>query len=71
MDDDGLELLRIDEVMVLFKIKGSKIRRAILRKEIPYIKLGGLIRFKKDDLKNYLEQQTVKSKETISNGEVS
>lgn len=70
MEDEGLELLRIDEVMGLFKIKKSKIRRAILNKEIPYIKLGGLIRFKRKDLKNYLEQQTVKNTEGICIGEV-
>ena len=63
---EGLELLGIEDVKRLFKVKESKMRRAILKKEIPYIKLGGLVRFEKNELKKYLERQTVKSDEFIS-----
>lgn len=59
MDNKCLELLTIKEVRVLFKVKESKIRKAILNKEIPYVKLGGLIRFKKNDLVRFLDGNTV------------
>lgn len=66
---EGLELLGIEDVKRLFKVKESKMRRAVLKKEIPYIKLGGLIRFEKNELKKYIERQTVKSDEFIFNQE--
>ena len=59
MRSGGLELLTIGEVAKLFNVKESKLRRAILKKEIPYLKLGGLIRFKKSDLEEYLNGQRV------------
>jgi excisionase family DNA binding protein len=49
-----LKLLTIKDVTELFNIKESKLRRAILNNEIPYIKLGGLIRFRITDLERYL-----------------
>ncbi|OFZ26164.1 MAG: hypothetical protein A2381_08585 [Bdellovibrionales bacterium RIFOXYB1_FULL_37_110] len=54
-----LELLTMKEVIELFKVKESKVRRAIFKKEIPYIKLGGLIRFKKEHLFDWLSARTV------------
>ncbi len=59
MENSELKLLTKEEVIKLFQIKNSKLRRAILKKEIPYVKLGGLIRFKKADLLTYLEKQRV------------
>ena len=61
-----LKLLKIGEVVELFQIKESKLRRAILKKEIPYIKLGGLIRFKKSDLEDYLSSSRVTGKNNIT-----
>jgi len=59
MEDNELELLTINEVINLFKIRESKLRRAILKKEIPYVKLGGLIRFKKADLIKYINEKSI------------
>lgn len=57
-----LELLTMEEVIKLFQIKESKIRRAIFKKEIPYIKLGGLVRFKKEHLIDWLSVRTVSAR---------
>lgn len=62
MSNNGLELLTIREVKELFKIKESKIRKAILNREIPYVKLGGLVRFKHNDLIDFIEDNTVSIK---------
>lgn len=60
--NSSLRLLTIGEVTELFNIKESKLRRAILQNEIPYIKLGGLIRFRVIDLENYLFNSRIESK---------
>ena len=57
-----LELLTIEEVMNLFKLKESNIRKAIFKREIPYIKIGGLIRFKTEDLIDYIQTLRVEKK---------
>jgi len=66
MEDSELELLTINEVISLFKIRESKLRRAILKKEIPYVKLGGLIRFKKADLIAYINEKSVTYAQKLS-----
>lgn len=57
--DDGLELLTIEEASSLLKLKISRIRTAIFKRELKYIKLGALIRFKKDHLLEWVESRTV------------
>lgn len=56
---DGLELLTIEEASELLKLKISRIRKAIFKREVKYIKLGALIRFKKDHLTEWIESRTV------------
>jgi len=68
-----LELLTLEEVINLFKIKESKIRRAIFNKEIPYVKLGGLVRFRELDLKEYIKSNLITcnyNKENYNQGEI-
>lgn len=66
MEEKNLKLLTIEEVRELFKIKESKIRKAILKKEIPYIKLGGLIRFREADLLEFIKESTVLCKSSTA-----
>ncbi len=62
METDGkrsLELLTMDEAASLLKLKKSRLRQAVFRKEVKYVKLGALIRFKRDHLVEWIEQQTM------------
>ncbi len=56
---EGLELLTIEEASSLLKLKISRIRTAVFKREVKYIKLGALIRFKKDHLTEWIESHTV------------
>lgn len=49
-------ILTFSEACNFLKIKKSRLRTAIFRKEIPYIKIGRLIRFDHHDLKEWLEK---------------
>lgn len=54
-------LMNFTEACDFLKIKKSRLRTAVFRKEIPYLKIGRLIRFDLDDLKkwvNALKEQT-------------
>ena len=54
-----MELLTIREASEFLKMKESWIRSAIFKREIPYIKVGALIRFNKSELLKWLERQSV------------
>ncbi len=56
-----LELLTIAEVAKLFKISVSGVRRLQQQRRIPFIKIGGSIRFAKGDLISYAERERVES----------
>jgi excisionase family DNA binding protein len=45
MENNLIELLTIEEAAQLLKIKKSRLRKAIFRREVKYVKLGALIRF--------------------------
>ncbi len=47
-------ILTFEEACNFLKIKKSRLRTAVFRREIPYIKIGRLIRFDLDDLKTWL-----------------
>lgn len=49
----------IDEASEILKLKVSKLRKAIFRKEINYVKLGGLVRFREQDLAHYIDQNLI------------
>lgn len=46
--------LDIDQAAKFLNVKVSRLRTAILRKEIPYFKVGRLVRFHKDDLETWI-----------------
>ena len=54
-----LELLTIEEASQLLKLKISRIRSAVFKREVKYIKLGALIRFKKDHLTEWINSSTI------------
>lgn len=57
--EEGLELLTIEEASELLKLKISRIRTAIFKREVKYIKLGALVRLRKDHLFEWIESRTV------------
>lgn len=69
MDEDALmpltieqvQLYTIEEATQILKVKESKIRQMIFRREITYVKLGGLIRFRLKDLADYIQKFPKKS----------
>ncbi len=50
-----VELLTVKEAAAILSIKEAKFRVLLGNKEIPYYKLGALIRIKKEDVIAYLE----------------
>ena len=59
------KLLTIEDASNLLSIKVSRLRTAVFRKEIPYIKIGRLVRFKESDLMEWVESKTQKVKRSI------
>lgn len=53
------KLLTIEDAAKILNIKVSRIRTAIFKREIAYIKLGALIRFKCKHLTDWIERQTI------------
>ncbi|HLE12052.1 MAG: hypothetical protein A2504_08795 [Bdellovibrionales bacterium RIFOXYD12_FULL_39_22] len=51
-------LLTISEAAAYLNIKISRLRMAIFRKEIDYIKLGWLIRFRRNHLEEWINKRT-------------
>lgn len=49
-------LLTFKETCEFLQIKASRLRTAIFRKEIPFIKIGRLLRFDPKDLKEWIER---------------
>lgn len=49
-------ILTFNEACDFLKIKKSRLRTAIFRREIPYIKIGRLIRFDLNDLNTWIKQ---------------
>ena len=59
MEKNGIELLTIDESAELLKVKKSRLRKAIFRREVKFVKLGALIRFKRAHLLEWIEKGTM------------
>ena len=57
-------LATIPEVAEMLNVKLSWVRKAIFKKEIPYIKVGNQIRFRNEDLKKWVEGNRVEKKES-------
>lgn len=59
MESNVIELLTLEEAAQLLKVKESRLRKAIFRKEVKYVKLGALVRFKRQHLAEWIEKRTV------------
>jgi excisionase family DNA binding protein len=62
-NDSGptIELLTIAEVAKLLRISASGVRRLQQRRLIPFVKIGGSVRFTKDDILSYLLKRRVEA----------
>jgi excisionase family DNA binding protein len=55
------ELLTVPEVAALLKISILSVRRLQQRRQIPFVKVGGSVRFNRTDVAAYLDKQRVPS----------
>ena len=55
---NGLEkrLLTIQEASCYLNVKVSWMRQAVFKREIGYIKLGALVRFREEDLESFIDK---------------
>jgi excisionase family DNA binding protein len=63
-----LELLTIPEVAKLLKISASGVRRLQQARQLPFIKVGGSVRFSRRDIASYLEAHRIGSIDQIMYG---
>ena len=59
MENNVIELLTLEEAAQLLKVKKSRLRKAIFRREVKYVKLGALVRFKRAHLVEWIEKRTI------------
>lgn len=59
MGRNVIELLTIDEAAEILKVKKSRLRKAIFRREVKFVKLGALIRFTRAHLIEWIESRTI------------
>ncbi len=60
-DITQIELLTIKEVAEFLKVSPQSVRRLQQVRHLPFIKIGGSVRFDKSDLINYLKKQRVEA----------
>ena len=53
--------LTINEVCIWLKIKESHLRQLIFKQEIPYLKVGRLIRFDEKEIRLWLQEKKEKN----------
>nr|QIG95514.1 helix-turn-helix domain-containing protein [Bradyrhizobium sp. 6(2017)] len=56
-----VELLTIAEVAKLLRVSVPSVRRLQQRRRIPFVKIGGCVRFTKNDIMLYLAKQRVQA----------
>ena len=56
-----LELLTINEVAEFLKVSPTSVRRLQQGRQLPFIKVGGSVRFDKSDIINFLKKQRVEA----------
>ncbi len=61
MEGKIVELLTIEEAAQVLKMKKSRLRKAVFRREVKFIKLGALVRFRREHLLEWIEKSTVKA----------
>lgn len=52
-------LYTVDEAAKILNIKISRLRMAIFRREINYVKLGALVRLREEDIKSFINKNLV------------
>ncbi len=57
MTKETQKLLNFNEVRDFLRVKDSWLRGAIFKKTIPFIKVGRLIRFNEEELKQWLKRK--------------
>lgn len=57
-------LFTVDEAAKILNIKVSRLRQAVFRNEIDYVKLGALVRFRDEDIQNYIQRNLKEIKAT-------
>lgn len=57
-ENNVIELYTIEEAAQLLKVKVSRLRKAVFRQEVKFVKLGALVRFKRTDLLEWIERCT-------------
>ena len=55
------QLLTIPEVAALLKVSEPTVRRLQQQRNLPFIKVGGSVRFVRSDLDSYLDKRRVRS----------
>jgi len=63
MSDSTQQLLTIEEASKLLSVKISRLRTAVFKREIPFVKIGHLVRFRASDLDAWVSKKTVKEEE--------
>ena len=53
------QLLTVPEVAALLKISVPSVRRLQQRRQIPFVKVGGCVRFTRADIAAYLDKRRV------------
>lgn len=54
-----MKLLTVEEIAELFQASTSTIYRWVHKREIPFVKLGGKLRFSPDEIQEYIKQNSV------------
>jgi len=52
-------LITIQECSNLIKLKPSTIYKKVCKREIPYVKINGSLRFRPEKIQEWIEEQTV------------
>ncbi len=58
-DANGTDLLTVAEVASLLRLKPSTVRAWVLRRRIPYVKVGRLVRVRRADVEAVIERGVV------------
>lgn len=58
-DNKSPILYTVEEASRILNLKISRIRKAIFKREINYIKLGALVRFRRIDLDAFIERNLI------------
>lgn len=54
-----MKLLIVEDIAELFQTSTSTIYRWVHKREIPFVKLGGKLRFSPDEIQEYIKQNSV------------